>query len=414
MLTKKICKAVVSALSICALIAVSILPCYAGWVGTSTAADWWNFQTSTCSLYYYDKSGFVVGPAPTLNPHFKATSYDIEPYVEWTSVSCRYISTTWAGIEHTFSDLPDDASMFGIRLEFFDEWFLIAGRTYEFVILRNAIDFYNMSGVDTSTQTQISEVYFSSLKCTIEDKYIGTNGFDRAIRCVVTPTVDTSVSSISVICKSKSNVKLSASKLHLNLAFSDVVSYTGNLDTVVVNPTLDNIDKQVEEINNKIDSIKGDPSQDTAPGLDGLESQGQEANDALDDLLHGIDVPDGKEHWSQAMQLFKDINLLAAFQWWGLCFDYVSAHALLSYLSLFSCLIMLLLSVFGCYRSAVFRLNSENRNAEKEVTATYYSEVHRAGAKNYRVQDRVRTTTYRRGRAVRTRENVNISFRKEE
>ena len=234
------------------------LSCSAAWNDTVTAADWWNFQTSTCSLYCYSSSGAWLSTASPVNPAgFVSRQYDISPYVSWSSVTSRYISSLYAGLEYTFIPLPSGASMYGIQLQFTDGWTLLKGRTYEFVILRNYIAFYNSSGTAVSTGTQLSSVSLGGLAMTLEDKYIGTGGFDRAIRCTVTPTADTFVQTISVSFKSNYNPTTAASKIVLNLGFSDVISYTGSLDSVVVNPSLDRIDKQVSEIQGSVDDIKG-------------------------------------------------------------------------------------------------------------------------------------------------------------
>lgn len=260
----------------------------AKWVGTYDAMQWWNYTTSTAQLFAYYSNGNIINtPAPVNKAAFVTRSYDIDPYVSWTSINSRYISTTWAGLENTFQPLPSGATMYGIQLQFRDQWTLIQGRTYEFVILRNSIAFYNSAGEPVSTGTQVSTVSFGGLIATLEDKYIGQDGYDRAIRCTVTPTADVQVQTISIVLKSNYNPSTSASKLILNLAFSDVVSYTGDLQDVVVNPTIDNIDKQVQEIqkslNPDVDYSKLDEAIAEAGGIDGYLKAQQ------DDIMSSAD-----------------------------------------------------------------------------------------------------------------------------
>ena len=234
-----------------------VLSCFAAWSGTVSAFDWWDSQTSVCNLFCYSSSGALLSTAVPVNlAAFVSRHYDISPYVSWPSVTSRYISSGYAAIEATFTPLPAGSSMYGIQLQFRDSWKLLTGRTYEFIILRNSIAFYNSSGIPVSTGTQISSVSLGGLAMTLEDKYIGSDGYDRAIRCTVTPSADLNIQTISISFKSNYNPTTAASKVILNLALSDVVSYTGDLESIVVNPTLDRIDKQVDEIN---DSIKNNP-----------------------------------------------------------------------------------------------------------------------------------------------------------
>lgn len=234
-----------------------VLSCSAAWSGTVSSADWWNAQASSCSLFAYASSGAILNtPVPVNKSAFISRTYNISPYVSWPSVASNYISSRYACIESTFSPLPADASMYGMQLQFSDSWSLISGRTYEFIILRNSIAFYNQSGEPVSTGTQVHGVSLGGLEMTLEDVKLSSDMYDRAIRCTATPTRDFTVRTISIFFKSMYNPSVSASKVILNLGFSDVVSYTGNLDNVVVNPTLDNINKQVDEIN---DSIKNNP-----------------------------------------------------------------------------------------------------------------------------------------------------------
>lgn len=260
----------------------------AKWVGTYDAMQWWNYTTSTANLYAYYSNGNIINtPAPVNKSAFISRSYDIDPYVSWTSINSRYISTGWAGLESTFQPLPTGATMYGLQLQFRDQWTLIQGRTYEFVILRNSIAFYNASGTPVSTGTQVATVSFGGLIATLEDQYIGQDGYDRAIRCTVTPTADVQIQTISIVFKSNYNPSTSASKLVLNLAFSDVVSYTGELQDVVVNPTIDNIDKQVQEIakslNPDVNYDKIDAAIDEAGGILGY------LEDQQDDIMSSSD-----------------------------------------------------------------------------------------------------------------------------
>ena len=218
---------------------------------------------------------------------WKQTIFDISPYVKWRSVNDRYISSTYAHLNYTFTPLPSGASMYGIQLQFRDEWTLLQGRKYEFILLRNSIAFYNSAGDPVSTGTQVKTVSFGGLNATLEDVRIGKDGYDRAIRCIVEPTADVYVQTVSIVFISSYNPSTSASKIVLDLAFSDCVSYTGELDSVVVNPTVDNIDKQVQEIqkslNPDVDYSKLDQAIAEAGGIQGyLESQ-------QDDIMSSAD-----------------------------------------------------------------------------------------------------------------------------
>lgn len=251
----------------------------AKWIGSYSAYDWWSIRTADIKLYSYASNGNILNTGMPVNPAgWKETIFDITPYVTWRSVTDRYISSTYAHLTYTFTPLPSGASMYGIQLQFRDEWTLLQGRKYEFILLRNSIAFYNSAGASVSTGTQVKLVSFGGVNATLEDFHIGKDGYDRAIRCVVEPTADVYVQTVSIVFKSNYNPSNSATKIVLDLAFSDCVSYTGELDSVVVNPTVDNIDKQVQEIqkslNPDVDYSKLDQAIAEAGGIQGyLEAQ---------------------------------------------------------------------------------------------------------------------------------------------
>lgn len=280
-------RAVLSVLLVAILAGVLSPAIFAKWTGTTTARDWWDYTTSQLNLYNYAANGNILNtPVPINKAAIVSRSYDLKPYVDWTSITSNYIQT-WAGIETTVQPLTTGATMYGLQLQFRDQWTLIQGRTYEFVLLRNSIAFYNSAGNPISTGTQVATVSFGGLAATLTDAYIGQDGYDHAIRCVVTPTADIQVQTISIICKSNYNPGTAASKIILNLALSDVVSYTGDLEAVTVNPTLDNIDKQVQEItrvlNPEVDYSKLDQAIEDAGGIQGyLDAQ-------MDDIMSSAD-----------------------------------------------------------------------------------------------------------------------------
>lgn len=374
------------AAAVLAVAVVLALPCSAGWSGTVSAADWWNSQTSTCNLYCYSSSGALLNTAVPVNPAaFISRLYDISPYVSWTSVTSKYISNRYACIESTFTPLPNSASMYGLQLQFRDKWTLIGGRTYEFIILRNSIAFYNSQGSPLSTGTQLLSVSLGGLAMTLEDKKLDTDLFDRAIRCTVTPSSDVTVQTISVSFKSMYNPTVSASKVVLNLGFSDVVSYTGSLDNVVVNPTLDNINKQVDEINGKIDGIIGTPDDtapnqpDLVPGIDSDKAELEDVKekeavigDSLKQFLDNLDVPDGNNFFTQVGAFINDPDTLKAIHWWGDRYDVVTAFQPMTVLLIFSTFSMLTAFIFGCCRYARFRFSSrDSETAQAETKSTY-------------------------------------------
>ena len=251
----------------------------AKWIGSYSAYDWWSIRSADIKLYSYASNGNILNTGMLVNPAgWKQTIFDISPYVTWRSVTDRYISSTYAHLTYTFIPLPSGASMFGIQLQFRDEWTLLQGRKYEFILLRNSIAFYDSAGNNVSTGTQVKLVSFGGVNATLEDVHIGKDGYDRAIRCVVEPTADVYVQTVSIVFKSNYNPSTSAKKIVLDLAFSDCVSYTGELEGVVVNPTVDNIDKQVQEIqkslNPDVDYSKLDEAIAEAGSIQGyLEAQ---------------------------------------------------------------------------------------------------------------------------------------------
>lgn len=250
----------------------------AKWIGSYGAYDWWSIRTADIMMYTYDKNGVYHSATPVNSSGWSEKIYDISPYVSWTSVTDRYISSTYAQLSQTFTALPIDASMYGLQLEFRDEWTLLQGRKYEFILLRNSIAFYDKQGSPISTGTQVKSVSFGSLNATLEDVRIGKDGYDRAIRCLLEPTEDIYVQNVKIIFKSSYNPTVSTSKIVLDLGFSDCVSYSGQLEGAVVNPTLDNIDKQVQEIqqslNPDVDYSKLDQAIAEAGSIQGyLEAQ---------------------------------------------------------------------------------------------------------------------------------------------
>ena len=227
----------------------------AKWIGSYSAYDWWSIRTADIKLYTYDKSGIYTSAIPVNSSGWSQKIYDISPYVSWTSVTDRYISSTYAHLSETFTALSSDATMYGLQLYFRDEWTLLQGRKYEFIILRNFIAFYDKQGSPVSTGTQVKSVSFGTLNATLDDVRIGKDGYDRAIRCLLEPTEDIQVQNVNIIFKSSYNPTVSASKIVLDLGFSDCVSYSGELEGAVVNPTLDNIDKQVQEIQQSLNPV---------------------------------------------------------------------------------------------------------------------------------------------------------------
>lgn len=259
----------------------------AKWIGSYSAYDWWSILTADIKMYTYNKDGYYTSAKPVDSSAWSQKIYDISPYVSWTSVTDRYISSTYAHLSQTFTGLSADATMYGLQLYFRDEWTLLQSRKYEFIILRNYIAFYDKQGSAISTGTQVKSVSFGSLNATLEDVHIGKDGYDRAIRCLLEPTEDIQVQNVNIIFKSSYNPTVSASKIVLDLAFSDCVSYSGQLEGAVVNPTLDNIDKQVQEIqqslNPDVDYSKLDQAIAEAGGIQGyLEAQ-------QDDIMSSAD-----------------------------------------------------------------------------------------------------------------------------
>lgn len=282
---------VLALLCVTVVLAGALTPAFtfsAKWNGTYSAYDWWSIRSADIKLYSYASNGNILNTGMLVNPAgWKETIFDITPYVTWRSVTDRYISSTYAHLTYTFSPLPSGASMYGIQLQFRDEWTLLQGRKYEFILLRNSIAFYDSAGAPVSTGTQVMLVSFGGVNATLEDVHIGKDGYDRAIRCVVEPTADVYVQTVSIVFKSNYNPSTSANNIVLDLAFSDCVSYTGQLDSVVVNPTVDNIDKQVQEIqkslNPDVDYSKLDEAIAVAGGIEGyLENQQNEIMSSAD------------------------------------------------------------------------------------------------------------------------------------
>lgn len=259
----------------------------AKWIGSYSAYDWWSIRTADIKMYTYNKNGIYTSAIPVNSSGWSEKIYDISPYVSWTSVTDRYISSTYAHLSETFTALSADATMYGLQLYFRDEWTLLQGRKYEFIILRNSIAFYDKQGSPISTGTQLKSVSFGTLNATLEDVRIGKDGYDRAIRCLLQPTEDIQVQNVNIIFKSSYNPTVSASKIVLDLGFSDCVSYSGDLEDAVVNPTLDNIDKQVQEIqqslNPDVDYSKLDEAIAEAGGIQGyLEAQQEDIMSSAD------------------------------------------------------------------------------------------------------------------------------------
>lgn len=284
-------KRVLSLLCVVVVLAGAFAPAFtlsAKWIGSYSAYDWWSIRTADIKLYSYASNGNILNTGILVNPAgWKEKIYDISPYVTWRSVTDRYISSTYAQLSYTFQPLPSGASTYGIQLQFRDEWTLLQGRKYEFILLRNSIAFYDSAGEPVSTGTQVKIVSFGGVDATLEDVRIGKDGYDRAIRCLIEPTADVYVQTVSVVFKSSYNPTTPASKIVVDLAFSDCVSYTGELDSVVVNPTIDNIDKQVQEIqkslNPDVDYSKLDQAIAEAGGIDGY------LKDQQDDIMSSAD-----------------------------------------------------------------------------------------------------------------------------
>ena len=287
-----------------------------------SAADWWNAQTASCKLFCYTSTGNILNTAVPVNPaSFISKTFDLKPYVPWTSVTSGYISSRFAYLQTTFTPLPNSASMYSLMIEFADEWILMGGRTYEFIILRDYIAFYNSNGEPISTGTQLKTVSLGGLNMTLEDYYIGKDGFDRAIRCTVTPTSNTKVQHIDCIFKSNYNPTVSASKIVVRLGFSSVVAYSGTLQEVTVNPTLNNIDSQMGELNDKIgDFVDGDYQKPTPETIDdGLSEDYNSASEKSDDVYSKFrnfisNLPSSAaEFWKNTITTISSFGIISPF-----------------------------------------------------------------------------------------------------
>lgn len=287
-----------------------------------SAADWWNAQSSSCKLFCYSSTGNILNTAVPVNPaSFISKTFDLKPYVPWTSVTSGYISSRFAYLQTTFTPLPNSASMYGLMIEFADEWILMGGRTYEFIILRDYIAYYDSNGNPISTGTQLKSVSLGGLNMTLEDYYIGKDGFDRAIRCTVTPSSNTKVQHIDCIFKSNYNPTKPASKVVVRLGFSSVVAYTGTLQDVTVNPTLNNIDSQMSEINDKIGGlVDGDYQRPTPETIDdGLSGDYNSASEKSDDVYSKFrnfisNLPSSAaEFWKNTITTISSFSIISPF-----------------------------------------------------------------------------------------------------
>lgn len=278
-------------LCVIVVLAGALFPAFtfsAKWIGSYSAYDWWSTRTADVKLYSYSSNGNILNTGMLVNlAGWMEKIYDISPYVPWKSVTDRYISSTYAQLYENFAPLPSGASMYGIQLQFRDEWTLLQGQKYEFILLRNSIAFYDDQGTPVSTDTQVKSVSFGGLNATLDEIRIDKDGYDRAIRCVLEPTADVYVQTVSIIFKSSYNPSKPASKIVLDLGFSDCVSYSGDLEDAVVNPTLDNIDKQLQEIqqslNPDVDYSKLDQAIADAGGIDAY------LKDQQDDIMSTAD-----------------------------------------------------------------------------------------------------------------------------
>lgn len=287
-----------------------------------SAADWWNAQTASCKLFCYTSNGSILNTAVPVNPaSFISKTFDLKPYVPWTSVTSGYISSRFAYLQTTFTPLPNSSSMYGLMLEFADEWILMGGRTYEFIVLRDYIAYYDSNNNPISTGTQLKSVSLGGLMMTLEDYYIGKDGFDRAIRCTVTPSSNTKVQHIDLTFKSNYNPTVSASKIVVRFGFSSVVAYTGTLQDVTVNPTLNNIDSQMGEINDKIgDLVGGDYKKPTAGTIDdGLSDDYNSASEKSDDVYSKFrnfisNLPSSAaEFWKNTITTISSFGIISPF-----------------------------------------------------------------------------------------------------
>lgn len=256
-----------------------------------TARQFWFSDTSLYG-YMYSKDGYIVSgkPLTATSTITEKNGVDLKNYVDWVSVTSGYISSTYAYWTDTITT-TETANSWAVKLLLDNQWTFLSGRTYEFVILMNNIQFYNGSSAIAGDPYLKYVSFGSNNMATISSaKLYGTQGAYIApfvYRCVLTPTEDFQSQSIEFNFSNNYNSDKVATSLKFNVGFSDVVSYIGNLDNIVVNPTLDNIDKQVQEIqqslNPDVDYSKLDEAIAVAGGIEGYLKNQQ------DDIMSSAD-----------------------------------------------------------------------------------------------------------------------------
>lgn len=329
---KRICMILMAVIVSASLLA---LGCSAGYVAKYDAKTFW-FSGNQVFGYMYTTGSYSLAERIPDTSIIDYTA-ELKPYVDWQSVTQGYISSKYAYIQQRLTAY-DSSTAYGVKVRLMDTWTFIKGRTYEWVMLLDNLQFYNgetkISG-DPRLQSIILTTTTGTVTVTLTQKTLyGTDGgyiAAFAYLCQVTPTDNITVTEINFTWKNNSHASYKATSAAIGFGYSDCVSYTGSLEDVVVNPVLDDMNKQLEEIKQGQDDIKdiltqpierpsGDTFVDPIDDVDGdIDTKGKGILDSLIEALEAIPQA-GASFWKNIYATLISFSIFTPFVSLGIGF----------------------------------------------------------------------------------------------
>ena len=281
---KRICVITMAVIVSASLLALS---CSAADVFVADSFDYWTGGTYSWSI---EPSGSEY--------NFVASSY--ESALDWSNpfpdnelVRKGYVSTINQGIKlESISEPPASFYNYHLTINFGKLMNFVAGQTYTFFIRCSSLEVFNSDGTASTFVELLNRVCFEDANGTLNDMTLSRSSLSNwsDVTCVTYKPSSNKSASMMYFYFTNSGSLATFQKVKCSLTFSNVVSYTGDLQYVEANPKLDSINDQVKDINDAIHNnpygeITGSHPDDPFETLDE-----QNRIDAGDDILNRIEL----------------------------------------------------------------------------------------------------------------------------
>lgn len=231
------------------LAACFVFPCSAADVYVADSFDYWTGGTYSWSI---EPSGAEY--------NFVASSY--ESTLDWSNpfpdnelVRKGYVSTINQGIK--LESIAEPAATFynyHLTINFGKSMNFVAGQTYTFFIRCSSLEVFNSDGSASTFVEQLNRVCFEDANGSLNDMTLSRSSLSNwsDVTCVTYKPSANKSASMMYFYFTNSGSLATFQKVKCSLTFSNVVSYTGDLQYVEANPKLDSINDQVKDINDAI------------------------------------------------------------------------------------------------------------------------------------------------------------------